>query len=112
MEVHASPTHLQLSGTHTFDGKIDYTFGVPLAGFQEKIGAPEEIGATAGLYLFFKLLGDTGRYKINYDAVASRKNLVKAIKAQGKVLRDLIQGAYRRNKKLQELAPDDYFEFD
>lgn len=114
MEVHTTPTRIQLSGTHTFDGKIDYSFGIPLAGSQQEEGEviSEEVAATASPYLFFKLQGDIDHYKISHDIVASRKSLTKAIKAQGKVLRALIQGAYQKNKQLQELALDDYFEFD
>jgi len=111
MEVHASPTRIQLSGMHTFDGKVAYTFGVPFAGLQEELGAPDDIDAAAGPHLFFKLAGHTGCYTINHDAAASRKNLAKALKGQGKVLRNLLQGTYRKNKQFQALALDDYFEF-
>jgi AsmA-like C-terminal region len=114
MEVHTNPTHIQLSGTHTFDGKIDYSLGIPLAGSQPKEGGvdPEEVAAIAGPYLFFKLRGDIGCYKIRHDIVASRKSLTKAIKAQGKILRALVHGVYQKNKQPKELASDDYFEFD
>ena len=113
MEVHTNPTHIQLSGTHTFDGKIDYSFGMPLAVSQQKERevVSEDVAATVSPYLFFKLQGDIDNYKISHDIVASRKSLAKAIKAQGKVLRSLVQGAYQKNKQLQELALDDYFEF-
>jgi AsmA-like C-terminal region len=114
MEVYTDPTRIQLSGTHTFDGKIDYSFGIPLAGSQQREGevVSEEVAATASPYLFFKLQGDIDCYKISYDIVASRKSLAKAIKTQGKVIRALVQGAYQKNKQLQELELDDYFEFD
>jgi AsmA-like C-terminal region len=113
MEVRTNPTHIQLSGTHTFNGKIDYSFGIPLAVPQQKEGevAPQGVAATVSPYLFFKLQGDVDHYKISHNIEASRKSLTKAIKAQGKVLRALVQGAYQENKQLKELALDDYFEF-
>ncbi len=116
MEVHSNLTRIQLSGTHTFDGKVAYQFGVPFMGVQKKEGevALEAIAADAlaSMNLFFKLEGDINNYKISYDAKASRKSLTKAFKEQGKTLKALVQGVYQGKKYLQELAPDNYFEFD
>ena len=85
-------------------------------GFQKKGGkvTPKEATANAlvGMNLFFKLQGDIDNYKISYDAKASRKSLIKAFEEQGKTLKALVQGEYQGKKYLQELAPDNYFEFD
>ena len=43
---------------------------------------------------------------------ASRKSLTKRFKEQGKTLKALVRGVYKGKKHLQELTPDDYFEFD
>lgn len=116
MEVYSNLTRIQLSGTHTFDGKVAYQFGVPLMSFQKKGGkvAPKEIAADAlvGMNLFFNLQGDIDNYRVSYDAKASRKSLTKAFKAQGKTLKALVQGEYQGQKYFQELALDNYFEFD
>ena len=116
MEVYSNLIRIQLSGTHTFDGKVAYQFGVPFMGFQKKGGkvTPKEATANAlvGMNLFFKLQGDIDNYKISYDAKASRKSLIKAFEEQGKTLKALVQGEYQGKKYLQELAPDNYFEFD
>ncbi|MFM2428476.1 MAG: hypothetical protein RL012_360 [Bacteroidota bacterium] len=116
MEVHSDLTHIQLSGTHTFDGRIAYQFGVPFMGLQQqgraRASTAVSADAPADMNLFFKLQGDINNYKISYDAEASRKSLTKAFKEQGKTLKALLQGVYQEEKHLQELAPDDYFEFD
>ena len=84
--------------------------------FQKKGGkvTPKEVAADAlvGMNLFFKLQGDIDNYKVSYDAKASRKSLTKAFKAQGKTLKALVQGEYQGQKYFQELALDNYFEFD
>jgi hypothetical protein len=109
-------THIQLSGTHTFDGRIAYQFGVPFMGLQQqgraRASTAVSADAPADMNLFFKLQGDIDNYKISYDAEASRKSLTKAFKAQGKTLKALVQGEYQGQKYFQELALDNYFEFD
>ena len=115
MEVHSNVTRIQLSGTHTFDGKVDYNFVVPFTGFQQQGGGvPEEVAADAlaGINLFLKLRGDVDNYKITYDAEALQNSLKGKLQEQGKVLRDLLQGKYQGKTLLKELVPDDYFEFD
>ncbi|MHA7877799.1 MAG: AsmA family protein [Bacteroidota bacterium] len=115
MEVYADPTRIRLSGTHTFDGKINYRFLVPFLLFQQQQGdiALDEAAKAAGLHLSFNLKGDINDYKISHDAEAFRKSLTQAIKVQRKdVLKALVQGASQKNKQLQELALEDYFEFD
>ncbi len=116
MEVHSNLTRIQLSGTHTFDGKVAYNFGIPFTGFlQEEVGgATEAVAADAptGINLFFKLQGDVGNYKISYDAEASKKSLKRELKKQGTTIGALLKRKYRTRQQLKELAPDDYFEFD
>ena len=116
MEVHSNLTRIQLSGTHAFNGKVAYSFGVPFTGLQqaEMEGAPQEAGVDtlAGVDLFFKLQGNVNNYKISYDAEASQKSLKRAFKKQGKILNSIAQGNYQEKKQIKELTPDDYFEFD
>ncbi|XWN35714.1 MAG: AsmA-like C-terminal region-containing protein [Roseivirga sp.] len=116
MEIHSNVTHIQLSGTHTFDGKIDYDLVVPFSSFQQskQAGAVEEVGvdALAGINLFLKLQGDVNRYAITYDTKALKRSLKEKWQAQGKALKEILQGKYQRKKQHQELASDDYFEFD
>ncbi|MCU0317758.1 MAG: AsmA-like C-terminal region-containing protein [Amoebophilaceae bacterium] len=116
MEVHSNLTRIQLSGTHTFDGEIDYHFGVSFAGLQHKGGeARSEVlnaDTSAGINLFFNLRGDINRYKISYDAESSRASLKGALREQGKIIGTIVQGGYQPKIQPPELAPDDYFDFD
>ncbi len=111
MEIYSNLTCIQLSGTHTFDGKIDYNFVVPFASSQNQKGVvPED--TLAGINLFFRLQGDVDNYVIKYDTEALRNSLKGELKEQGKVLEDIFYGKYREKIYPQELAPNDYFEFD
>lgn len=116
MEVHSNVTRIQLSGTHTFDGRIAYNLVLPFANFKQKedTSGLDEIGddALAGLNLYLKLQGDVHNYSITYDAEAFRASLKNNFKEQGKALKGILQGKYVGKKHTKELAPDDYFEFD
>ena len=115
MEVHSNVTRIQLSGTHTFDGKVDYSFVVPFTSFQQPgVDTLEEVDADAlaGINLFLKLSGDVDNYRITYDTEALQDSLKGKLQEQGQALKDLLQGKYNGKVQLKELAPDDYFEFD
>ncbi len=116
MEVHSNLTQIQLSGTHTFGGQLAYRFGVPFTGIQhkERRGLSTAVAAAvpAGANLFFKLQGDINNYKISYDASSSKASLGGELKAQGGILSRIVRGGYEPKKPHQELASDDYFEFD
>jgi AsmA-like C-terminal region len=116
MEVHSNLTRIQLSGTHTFGGKIAYQFGIPFTGLQQQARAQAPTAAATdspeNINLFFKLQGDIDNYKIIYDAKASSKSLAKGFKEEGKKLKALLQGIYRQRPRIQALAPEDYFELD
>ncbi len=115
MEVHSNVTRIRLSGTHTFDGKIDYNFVIPLTSFRQ-VGhsCPEEVAADAlaGINLFLKLRGDVNNYQITYDTEAFEASLKGKIQEQGQVLKQILQGKYKGKTKVKKLAPDDYFEFE
>lgn len=116
MEVHSNITHIQIAGTHTFDGKVAYNFLIPLANFKQKQNASalEEAAtdALAGLNLHLKLQGHANNYKITYDAEALKTDLQDKLREQGQALKTLLQGKYKGKKVIKELTPDDYFDFD
>jgi hypothetical protein len=51
-------------------------------------------------------------HSLSVASEASRKSLTKGFKEQEKTLKALVQGVYQGKKHLQELALEDYFEFD
>lgn len=117
LEVHSDLTRIRLSGTHTFDGEIDYDLGLSFAGLPYSKGGEVsstalEADTSAGINLSFKLWGDINQYRISYDAESSRASLKGALREQGKIISTIVQGEYQPKVQPQELAPDDYFEFD
>ena len=116
MEIHSNLTRIQLSGIHTFGGKVAYNFGVPFTGLRKtEIGwGSEEVRGDSleGISLFFKLRGDVNNYEVSYDAEASQASFKGELKKQGDILKSILQGRYRKKEQIKELNPDDYFEFD
>ncbi|MEL6539566.1 MAG: AsmA-like C-terminal region-containing protein [Bacteroidota bacterium] len=116
MEVHSSVTHMKLTGTHALDGKIDYSFEIPLSGLRPNADfhVPEAVAEDAleNINAFLRLKGTTTHYQVAHDAQAFRKSLSKKLKEQGTVIQQMLKGQYENKKKTQELAPGDYFEFE
>jgi hypothetical protein len=114
MEVHTSVTSIQLSGTHTFDGKIDYNLIVPLqqADPQEVKQSFVEIdeAALGGLNLYLKLEGNVKDYKLHYDNTLLKKDFKENLRKQGDMLGSLLKGKPTK-KQDKELATDEYFDF-
>jgi hypothetical protein len=115
MEIHSSVTSIQLSGTHTFDGEIDYNLVVPIqnATSQEiKLKIPEiNEEALAGLNLYLKLAGNVKDYTLRYDHILFKSNLKESLKKQGKYLNEILQGK-GSSKRSKELSTDEYFDFE
>jgi hypothetical protein len=116
MDIYSNITRIQLSGTHTFDGKLAYNLVIPLANFKQKGMLPEieTVGeeSLAGLNLHLKLTGDTKNYKLSYDTEALKASLKANFDKQGQALKAILQGQYTEKKKVKELATDEYFDFD
>ncbi len=116
MDIDSNITPMQLSGTHTFDGKLAYNLVIPLANFKRKeiFQEIENIGEErlAGLNLHLKLVGDIHDYQVIYDTEALKAGLKVDLGKQGKALKEIFQGQYVDKKKVKELATDEYFDFD
>lgn len=114
MEVHTSLTSIQLSGTHTFDGKIDYNLVIPIqqADPQEVKKNLTEIDEAAleGLNLYLKLEGNVKNYTLHYDNTLLKNELKENLRKQGDILGDLFKGKAKKRDK--ELATDEYFDFE
>jgi hypothetical protein len=115
MEVHTSVTSIQLSGIHTFDGKINYKIIVPLQqGTSKEIRRQlPEINeeALAGFNLYLKLEGDIHDYHLSYDHALFKANLKESLKKQGAILEEILQGR-GITKRAKELSKDEYFDFE
>jgi hypothetical protein len=116
MEIYSNITRIQLSGTHSFEGRLAYRLVVPLANFKKK-SLPQEIDqlegeSLAGLNLYLKLEGDSKNYQVSYDKEALKADLKSNLGKQGKILKDIFQGQYVEKKKNKELSSQEYFDFD
>ncbi len=116
MEIKSNVTTIQLSGTHTFDQKIDYRVIAPLRS-KKKIDPDEAFGAieettTGKPKLYLKITGTTDDYSISYDAGAVKKKISGDLKKEVQELKDAFKTKGKKKKKELELEKDDYFDWD
>ncbi|MBT1702614.1 DUF3971 domain-containing protein [Chryseosolibacter indicus] len=112
MEIRSNVTDLKVSGTHTFDQRIEYRIVTPLRRKRivdvEAQNAIEETGGQSKLFL--KIYGTTDNYRIAYDVEAVRKKIGNDIKREVQELKDAFKG--KKQQKEIELQKDDYFDWD
>ncbi len=116
MEIKSNATTIQLSGTHTFDQRIDYRVAAPLRS-KKKIDPDEAFGAIeednkGQTKLFLKITGTTDKYNIVYDKEAVKKKIVSDLKKEVKELKEAFQLKGKKKKKELELEKDEYFDWD
>lgn len=112
MEISSNVTTIQLSGTHHFDGHIDYRVTAPLRN-KKKIdpdlafGAIEDDGAGRAK-VFLKITGTTDDYDVSYDKQALKKNIAAGLKKEVQELKDAIKTKGTKKKKEVELSEDTF----
>jgi hypothetical protein len=115
MEIRSNVTTIQISGTHTFDQRIDYRIIAPLQN-KNKINI-EEAGSAledqgGHLKLFLKITGTTDDYRVQYDGEAMKKKIASNLKKEVQELKDAFKSKGKKKKKELELEKDAYFEWD
>jgi hypothetical protein len=116
MEVRTNVTSLRLSGTHTFDQRIDYHVVAPLinnkkVNYQEAKNALEQDGE-GQTKVFFKITGTTDDYRVSYDTDAVKKKIASDLKNEVKELKEAFKNKGTKDKKELELENDEYFDWD
>jgi hypothetical protein len=116
MEVRTNVTSLRLSGTHTFDQRIDYHIVAPLinnknVNYQEAKSALEEDGA-GQTKIFLKIYGTTDDYRLSYDTEAVKKKIAADLKNEVKELKEAFKNKGTKQKKELELESEEYFDWD
>ena len=116
MEVKSNVTDIKITGTHTFDQRINYRLVTPLTSKasrdkDERFGAVEQ-DVTGRSLLFLKITGSTNHYKIAYDSESVKKKIVADLKKEVLELKQAFQNKGLKKAKEQELAEDDYFDWD
>lgn len=115
MEVQSNVTNIKISGTHTFDQRIDYRLITPLR--RKRVVAAEALDATeedeqGHSRLFLKITGTTNDYRIAYDTEAVKKKIVSDFKKEVQELKDAFKSKGKKEEKELELSKEDYFEWD
>ncbi|MBK0404950.1 hypothetical protein I5M27_18305 [Adhaeribacter sp. BT258] len=105
-----------ISGTHTFDQKMDYKFRIPLAKGEkkrdkdERFGNVEVVQASSGPTLFLTLKGSENNYKIAYDKERVKTKLKDDLRQEKQELVDALKGK-KPEEKAAEIEQDQYFNF-
>ena len=116
IDIESNATSLKLSGTHTFDQRIDYRVITPL-NRNKKIdkdaafGAIEEVEGGKTL-LFLKITGTTSNYEVSYDKQAVKNKIASDLKKEVNELKEAFKNKGLKEDKKVELEEDDYFEWD
>ena len=114
MDIRTNVTTLQLSGTHTFDQKIDYRVVAPLRN-KKKIDPEEAFGAIEDdlkgrSKVYFRITGTTDQYEVKYDKEAVRKKISGDIKKEVLELKEALKLKGKKKKEV-ELDKDEVFDW-
>ncbi len=112
MEIKSNVTTIQLSGTHTFDQRIDYRVIAPLRN-KNKIDPDEAFGAVEDdgvgkAKLFLKITGTADKYIISYDKDAVKKKIASDLKKEVQELKDAFKLKGIKKKKELELTDEEF----
>ncbi|MEJ2005160.1 MAG: AsmA-like C-terminal region-containing protein, partial [Cyclobacteriaceae bacterium] len=115
MEVGSNVTDIVISGTHTFDQKIDYSIQAPLQS-KEKYDTDEAFGAIRDdgqgrAMLFLKIVGTTSEYYVSYDKENVKKKIASDIKKEAEELKTIFRNKGKEEETV-ELTEDDYFDWE
>ncbi len=115
MEVRTNVTSIKVSGTHTFDQRIDYRIIAPLrnnksiTSVEAKEALQEDGSGQSKLYL--KIIGTTDDYKVVYDSESVKKKIATDLKKEVQELKDAFKNKGTKEKKELELEQDEYFDW-
>jgi hypothetical protein len=112
MEINSNVTSIKLSGTHNFDGHIDYRVMAPLRN-KKKIDPDEAFGAIEDdgggrAKIFLKITGTTDDYDVSYDKQALKKSISAGLKKEVQELREAIKTKGTKKKKELELSDETF----
>lgn len=115
MEVRTNVTSIKVSGTHTFDQRIDYRIIAPLrnnknvSSVEAKEALQEDGSGQSKLYL--KIVGTTDDYRVAYDTESVKQKIATDLKKEVKELKDAFKNKGSKEKKELELEEDEYFDW-
>jgi AsmA-like C-terminal region len=115
MEVRTNVTSIKVSGTHTFDQRIDYRIIAPLRNnkninYVEAKEALQDDGSGQSK-LFLKITGTTDNYNVTYDSESIKKKIASDLKKEVQELKEAFKNKGTKEKKEIELEEDEYFDW-
>jgi hypothetical protein len=116
MEIRTKANAIQLSGTHTFDQRIDYRIVAPFLN-KKKVDSDEAFGAIEDdgkgqLKIFLKIIGTTDKYDVSLDKEAVKRKIAGDFKKEVQELKDAFKLKGKKKKKELEVEKDDYFDWE
>ncbi len=116
MEVRSNVTDIRISGTHTFDQRINYRLVTPLRPKRFVEAAADgaiEHDSQGNSRLFLKITGTTDNYRILYDTEAVKKKIANDLKKEVAELKDAFRSKAKKQEKEKEieLSKDEYFDW-
>lgn len=114
MEVGSNITDIKISGTHTFDQRIDYRLITPLRRKRIIETAAEQAvdqDNQGNSRLFLKVTGTTDDYRILYDTEAVKKKIVSDLKEEVEELKDAFRSKGKKKEKEVEVSKEEYFDW-
>ena len=114
MEVRSNVTNIKISGTHTFDQRIDYRLITPLR--SKRVSDPQaeqalQEDAQGNSRLFLKITGTTDNYRIAYDTEAVKQKIVADLKKEVEELKDAFRAKGKKKEKELEVSKEEYFDW-
>lgn len=116
MEVRTNVTSMRISGTHTFDQRIDYRVVTPLRSIK-KISMRDSEGAidvddSGQSKLFLKITGTTDDYRVAYDTEAVKKKIISDLRQEVQELKSAFKNKGTKKQKELELEKEEYFDWE
>jgi hypothetical protein len=113
MEVRSNVTNILISGTHTFDQRIDYRLVSPLRKkrLDPEAQAATDVDAQGNSRLFLKITGTTDNYRVAYDTEAVKRKIVSDLKKEVQELKDAFKSKGKKKEKELELSKEEYFDW-
>lgn len=116
MEIRTNVTNMRISGTHTFDQRIDYRVVTPLRNIK-KVSLRESEGAiemdeSGQSKLFLKITGTTDNYRVVYDTEAVKKKIINDLRQEVQELKSAFKNKGTKQQKELELEKEEYFDWE
>ncbi len=98
MDMRSNALNITLSGTHTFDNRLDYKLKLKLSELLKKKRKPsnnefgeEEETDGKGLYLYLTMRGPIDNLKFNYDKVGVKNKMKQDLKIEKENIKDILK---------------------